>query len=98
MLRSAWKLPYISLLFFQKRFLKSNSFILEKIHLRNSIIPTIFMDNRIKINIYNGIWYLSINLTNMMIGCKFGEFSYTKRSDKQTHLKQKRKKKSSSKK
>ena len=98
MLRSAWKLPYISLIFFQKRFLKINSSILEKIHIRNSIIPSIFMDNRIKINIFNGIWYLSINLTNMMIGCKFGEFSYTKRSDKQTHLKQKRKKKSSSKK
>lgn len=98
MLRSAWKLPYISLLFFQKRFLKINSPILEKIHLRNSIIPSIFMDNRIKLSIFNGIWYLSINLTNMMMGCKFGEFSYSKRSDKQTHLKQKRKKKSSSKK
>ena len=56
------------------------------------------MDNRIKINIFNGIWYLSINISNMMIGCKFGEFLYTNRSDKQTHLKQKRKKKSSSKK
>jgi ribosomal protein S19 len=98
MLRSAWKLPYISLIFFQNRFLTGKSAILEKIRIRNSIIPSIFMDNRIKINIFNGIWYLSINISNMMIGCKFGEFSYTKRSDKQTHLKQKRKKKSSSKK
>jgi ribosomal protein S19 len=28
-----------------------------------------------------------------MVGCKLGEFSYTKRSDTQTHLKKKRKKK-----
>jgi hypothetical protein len=28
-----------------------------------------------------------------MQNCKFGEFAYTKRSDRQTHLKQKRKKK-----
>jgi ribosomal protein S19 len=56
------------------------------------------MENRIKIYVFNGIWYLSINVSNMMMGSKFGEFSYTKRSDKQTHLKQKRKKKSSSKK
>jgi ribosomal protein S19 len=95
MLRSAWKLPYISLLFFQNRFLKNS---IEKIRIRNSIIPSIFMDNRKKIYVFNGIWYLSINISNIMMGCKFGEFSYTKRSDKQTHLKQKRKKKSSSKK
>jgi ribosomal protein S19 len=95
MSRSVWKLPYISLLFFQNRFLKGS---VEKIRIRNSIIPSIFMDNRIKIYVFNGIWYLSVNISNMMMGCKFGEFSYTKRSDKQTHLKQKRKKKSSSKK
>jgi len=95
MLRSAWKLPYISLLFFQNRFLKGK---VEKVRIRNSIIPSIFMENRIKIYVFNGIWYLSINVSNMMMGSKFGEFSYTKRSDKQTHLKQKRKKKSSSKK
>jgi len=95
MSRSAWKLPYISLLFFQNRFLKGS---MEKIRIRNSIIPSIFMENRIKIYVFNGIWYLSVNISNMMMRCKFGEFSYTKRSDKQTHLKQKRKKKSSSKK
>lgn len=95
MLRSAWKLPYISLLFFQNRFLKGK---VEKVRIRNSIIPSIFMENRIKIYVFNGIWYLSVNVSNMMMGSKFGEFSYTKRSDKQTHLKQKRKKKSSSKK
>jgi len=95
MLRAKWKLPYISLLFFQNRFLSGS---IEKIRIRNSIIPAIFMENRIKIYVFNGIWYLSVNISNMMMGCKFGEFSYTKRSDKQTHLKQKRKKKSSSKK
>jgi len=90
MSRSIWKLPYISLLFFQNRYLKGN---IEKIRIRNSIIPSIFMEKRIKILVFNGIWYLSVLLSNNMQNCKFGEFSYTKRSDRQTHLKQKRKKK-----
>jgi len=97
MARSIWKLPYISLLFFQNRFLK-NGDIIRNIRIRNSLIPSLFMDSRIKLHVFNGIWYISLNLSHLMIGCKFGEFSYTKRSDKQTHLKQKRKKKSSSKK
>jgi len=90
MSRSIWKLPYISLLFFQNRYLKGN---IEKIRIRNSIIPSIFIEKRIKILVFNGIWYLSVLLSNNMQNCKFGEFSYTKRSDRQTHLKQKRKKK-----
>lgn len=90
MARSSWKLPYISLLFFQKRFLNNYNL---NIRLRNSVIPYIFIDKKIKLNIYNGIWYLSTLFTNSMLGFKFGEFSYTKRSDTQTHLKKKRKKK-----
>lgn len=90
MSRSSWKLPYISLIFFQKRFLTKS---LSNIRIRNSIIPSIFIDNKIKICIFNGIWYLSVLMSNNMLGCKFGEFSFTKRSDTQTHLKKKRKKK-----
>ena len=90
MSRSIWKLPYISLFFFQNRILNNK---LDKIRHRNSIIPNIFMDKRIKLLVFNGIWYLSILISNNMQNCKFGEFSYTKRSDRQTHLKQKRKKK-----
>lgn len=90
MIRSLWKLPYISLLLFKKKYLNKTNL---NIKLRNSVIPYIFIDKNIKINIYNGIWYLSIVLSNTMLGFKLGEFSYTKRSDTQTHLKKKRKKK-----
>jgi ribosomal protein S19 len=37
-------------------------------------------------------------LSNTMAGFKFGEFAFTKRSDTQTHLKKKRKKKTKGKK
>jgi len=94
MVKSSWKLPYIHILLFQKRFLKNDV----NINIRNSVIPFIFIDKKIKINIYNGIWYLSTLITNLMINHKLGEFSYTKRSDTQTHLKKKRKKKSKGKK
>lgn len=90
-MRSNWKLPYINIILFQKRFLQSNV----KLKIRNSIIPFLFIEKRLKLNIYNGIWYLTNLMSNLMIKCKFGEFAYTKRSDTQTHLKKKRKKKSS---
>lgn len=90
MSRSAWKLPYISLIFFQNRFLLKP---ISNTKIRNSIIPVIFIDKKIKICIFNGIWYLSVLMSNTMLGCKFGEFSYTKRSDRQTHIKKKSKKK-----
>jgi len=90
MLRSTWKLPYIPLYLFKKKFLYKQNINIKQ---RNSIIPSIFIDKKIKINIYNGIWYLSILLSNTMQKFKFGEFAYTKRSDTQTHLKKKRKKK-----
>jgi len=94
MVKSSWKLPYIHILLFQKRYLNNDV----NINIRNSVIPFIFIDRKIKINIYNGIWYLSTLITNLMINHKLGEFSYTKRSDTQTHLKKKRKKKSKGKK
>jgi len=90
MTRSSWKLPYISLIFFQNRFLTKS---VSNIRLRNSIIPFIFLDKKIKVCIFNGIWYLSTIMSINMMGCKFGEFSFTKRSDTQTHLKRKVKKK-----
>jgi len=92
MSRSLWKLPYISLIFFQNRFLKRNDL---NVRLRNSFVPAIFVLNKIKLHIFNGIWYLSVAMSTGMLGFKFGEFSFTKRSDRQTHLKKKRKKKSS---
>lgn len=94
MSRVAWKLPYISPLLYQKRFINNNSF---SFRFRNSIIPSNFIEEKKKVKIFNGIWYISIQLSNNMLNCKFGEFSFTKRSDTQTHLKKKRKKKSKSK-
>jgi len=90
MTRSSWKLPYISLIFFQNRFLNKP---ISNIRQRNSLIPYIFIDKKIKVCIFNGIWYLSNIMSTNMLGCKFGEFSFTKRSDTQTHLKRKVKKK-----
>jgi ribosomal protein S19 len=91
MTRSSWKLPYISLIFFQNRFFIKD---LLNIRLRNSLIPLNLINKKIKICVFNGIWYLSILMTSNMIGHKFGEFSFSKRSDTQTHLKRKVKKKS----
>jgi len=90
MIRSSWKLPYIPLTLFQKRFINNYNL---NVRFRNSVIPFIFIERKIKVNVYNGIWYLSTLISNLMVGCKLGEFSYTKRSDTQTHLKKKRKKK-----
>lgn len=88
-------MPYIAPSYFQKRFLERENI---KFRLRNSLIPFIFIDKKIKIRISNGIWYLSVQAANNMLGFKFGEFSLTKRSDTQTHLKKKRKKKTKGKK
>ena len=86
MSRSSWKLPYISSNLFQKRYLnKTNS----NIRIRNSVIPTIFIDKKIKICIFNGTWFLSTIMMPSMLGHKFGEFIFTKKSDTQTHLKRK---------
>jgi len=90
MTRSSWKLPYIPLVLFQKRFLQKQGL---NIRIRNSVIPTIFLDKKIKLCIYNGTWYLSTAMSTNMSGLKFGEFAFTKRSDTQTHLKRKVQKK-----
>lgn len=90
MSRSSWKLPYISSIFFQNRFLNNS---VNNIRLRNSVIPTLFVDKRVRISIFNGVWFLSVILSPNMLGNKFGEFSFTKRSDRQTHLKRKVQKK-----
>jgi ribosomal protein S19 len=93
MSRSQSKLPYISLIFFQNRFLNKSDL---NVRVRNSFIPSLFVNNKLKVHVFNGIWYLSVLMSSGMLGFKFGEFSFTKRSDRQTHLKKKRKKKSTS--
>jgi len=59
--------------------------------MRNLVIPLSFFEKRVLI--YNGIWFLSRDVSHNMIGYKLGEFSFSKRSDTQLHLKFKSKKK-----
>jgi len=86
MSRSSWKLPYIAPTLFKNRYLNT---ILSNIRIRNSIIPSIFIKKKIKFCIFNGTWYLSMIMMPNMLGHKFGEFIFTKKSDTQTHLKRK---------
>lgn len=90
MSRSTWKLPFIPLIFYKKKFLEKKVL---NIRIRNAIIPAIFLKKNLKICIFNGIWFLSILMNISMQGCKFGEFIFTKKADKQTHLKKKVQKK-----
>ena len=43
--------------------------------------------------LYNGIWYLSTDITGQMIGFKTGAFSFTRRCEQGIHSKDKRKRK-----
>lgn len=88
MKRSSWKLPYIHPVLFKKRILNKKSILLK---IRNTLIPFNFTDKKLKI--YNGIWYLSKEVASNMSGLKIGQFSFTKRCDKQIHKKKKGKKK-----
>jgi len=46
------------------------------------------------VNVYNGIWFLKVEITKYKIGHKFGEFAFTKCYDGQLKVKRKSKKKS----
>lgn len=87
MSRSAWKIPYISNMFFNK-FIDSKDTI--KIWSRSSTIPKNSINK--KFRIYNGIWALSVVIKSNMIGHKFGEFSATKRMGRDIHFKKRSKK------
>jgi ribosomal protein S19 len=89
-MKSTWKLPYIPLILFKKKFLEKK---IINLRIRNAIIPYNFLLKKIKICIFNGVWYLTLLLNLNMKNCKFGEFIFTKRSDTQTHLKRKVQKK-----
>lgn len=93
MKRSLWKLPFIHSVFFKKRPLHKN---FNKFVFRNSVIPLNCLNKNIKV--YNGIWFLNIDITKHKIGRKFGEFSFTKRCDAQIQSRRKTKKKSKKKK
>jgi len=93
MKRSSWKLPYIHSLFFKKRSILKN---LNAFSYRNSVIPVNCLNKSVRI--YNGIWYLGVDINKYKLGRKFGEFSFTKRCDAQIQSRRKSKKKSKKKK
>ena len=49
MSKSTWKLPFLPLLFYKKKFLEKK---ILNIRIRNSIIPTIFLKKNLKICIF----------------------------------------------
>jgi len=88
MKRSAWKLPFVHSVFFKKFKLKKRSHL---IFLRNSKIPASLVGRSVKI--HNGAKFWSKVIYRNMIGWAFGQFSYTKRSDRQLRAKRNKKKK-----
>lgn len=90
MKKSRKKLPFILPLLFNKKSLELKKILYIKN--RCSIIPYTYKDKKVKI--YNGRSFLSKDLNQNSVGLKFGEFSFTKRSDTQIHKKFKSKKKS----
>jgi len=86
--RVAWKLPFIHSVFFKRRLLYKKNLLLR---IRNSLLPATFVYKRIRV--YNGIWYLTTDITGQMLGFKTGAFSYTRRCDPLIHAKHKKKRK-----
>lgn len=87
--RSAWKIPYISSIFFSKRFLGKKP---SKIWFRNSLIPARFVSK--SFYLYNGHVHLPVLVKPDMVGHKFGEFSITKVLGYRQKKKNKQKRKS----
>jgi small subunit ribosomal protein S19 len=79
--KSAWKLPYISQLFFTKKFnyVKEDEKGKEPkypIWSRRSLISKNFISK--KVRLYNGLKFLTVEIGPLMVGHKMGEFSITK--------------------
>lgn len=89
-MRSSWKVPFISKTFFQNRFLTKLA-RRKKIHIRTSLIPSKFIDR--KIRIHNGSQYISIRVSSNMMGFRFGSFAHSKIVVQYTHIKRKSKRK-----
>jgi ribosomal protein S19 len=90
-MRSLWKLPFISPIFFKNNNLfKKKTFKIFKTNIRNSCIPKVLVNKRL--NIYNGKKYNNFIVRPTAIGFKFGEFSFTKKKSLNMHVKKKKKK------
>lgn len=76
MKRSKWKRPYIGSTLIKK--IRENSLNREiKTTSRKSEILPSFVDKTF--NVHNGNGYTTVQVTNEMIGHKFGEFSFTRK-------------------
>jgi ribosomal protein S19 len=75
MKRSVWKLPFVYQYYVKGNILNENNriFITRK---RALTILRIFVDR--KFYIYSGKTFKASNINKFMIGCKLGEFSFTK--------------------
>lgn len=91
MKRVQWKLPYIKSTLMKSRMINSDLTKVKVLWFRNSIIPPFMVSRRLRI--YNGAWFLVQNINIDMVGTKFGEYSLTKRFDKQRQSRLKTKKK-----
>jgi ribosomal protein S19 len=88
MKRAIWKLPYIHLNLLNKSYYKQKC---DWSKFRNSSIPNNFINSHIRV--YNGAWFLTKTIDELMIGKKIGEFSITKKFDCQIQRKKKTKRK-----
>jgi len=86
MSRSVWKIPYINNIFFTNMLKDKKIF---NVWQRSSVIPAHFLNKKFKV--HNGIWLLTVNIKSLMVGRKFGEFSFSKSMGKEIHFKQKNK-------
>lgn len=73
MCRSRWKVPFVSSIFFSKKF---DNVMFFNTRIRNSIITDFFIDK--KFRVYNGSKSKSFVIRSYMVGKKLGEFSITK--------------------
>jgi len=87
MSRSKWKGVFVchslykKFLFFKKA--KINNFI--QIYNRSSVVLNEFVGGHFKV--YNGLKFINLFVTENKVGCKFGEFSFTRRLRRCIHLK-----------
>jgi ribosomal protein S19 len=82
MVRSRWKVPFLSSFVFTNRFVFNKFFTTFK---RNTIISSIFLNKML--NVHNGRDLSSIRIQNSMIGKKLGEFVVTKIIGREVSLK-----------
>jgi len=90
MKRVQWKLPFIKSSLMKPRLFNLDVNKVKSFRFRNSVIPPFMVGRRLRV--YNGAWFLVQTINFDMVGTKFGEYSLTKRFDKQQQSRFKKKK------